>query len=711
VLFLIWQGCNSNEAMRPALLDPLFAPLSTLPGVGPKVAKLFDKLIGREDGARVADLLLHLPYAVTDRQLQPSVRDAPHDQVVTLALTIEDHRKPPRPRTPFRVIAGDETGDIALVFFNTRPGQIESMLPIGAKRIVSGRLELFEGFRQIVQPERVIDPDGPSALPPFEPVYPLTEGLGQRQIAKVMREALKRLPKLPEWQNAHWLAKQKSPDFASALSLLHQPDGDRRLADESPDLARLAFDEILASQLALQMIRARLRRGKGRGLIAFGALEAKIRAALPFAPTGAQERALGEIKADLAEPQRMLRLLQGDVGAGKTLVALFAMLHAVEAGSQAAMMAPTEILARQHFARLKPLAAEAGVSMTLLTGKMKAAERRVALESIQTGAAQIVVGTHALFQDDVAFKDLAFAVVDEQHRFGVHQRLALGQKGGHVDLLVMTATPIPRTLVLSYFGDMDVSILDEKPPGRKPIDTRILSVERLDEVVGSLLRAMESGARIYWVCPLVAESEQMDAVAAEARTEDLKHWFGDKVGLVHGKMTTKDKDEAIRAFASGETSLLVATTVIEVGIDIPQATIMVIEEAERFGLAQLHQLRGRIGRGGDRSTCILLYKGPLSENGTARLKTMRETEDGFRIAEADLKLRGEGDLLGTRQSGAPGFRIARLSVHQNLIAAARDDARLILDRDPELSTERGQALRILLYLFGRDEAVKLLKSG
>jgi ATP-dependent DNA helicase RecG len=697
--------------MRPPLLDPLFAPLFTLPGIGPKVSKVYDRLTGREDGARVVDLLFHLPYAVTDRQLSPSLMDAPVDQVVTIAVTIEEHRKPPRPRTPFRVIAGDETGDVALVFFNARPGQIESMLPIGAKRIVSGKLELFDGYRQIVQPERVINPEGPSALPPYEPVYPLTEGLGQRQIAKVMRDALQRLPKLPEWQDATWLAQQKSPDFASALRILHQPDGDHRLADDSPDLARLAFDEILASQLALQMIRAKLRRGKGRGLVAKGALEALVRSGLPFAPTGAQERALADIKDDLGAPQRMLRLLQGDVGAGKTLVALFAMLHAVEAGAQAAMMAPTEILARQHFERLQPLATLAGVSIRLLTGKMKAAERRTTLEAIASGEAQIAVGTHALFQDDVVFQDLALAVVDEQHRFGVHQRLALGRKGGSVDLLVMTATPIPRTLVLSYFGDMDVSILDEKPPGRKPIDTRVLPIDRIDEVISGLARAIENGARIYWVCPLVAESELMDAAAAEARAEDLKHWFGDKVGLVHGKLATRDKDEAIRAFASGETSLLVATTVIEVGIDIPAATIMVIEEAERFGLAQLHQLRGRIGRGGERSTCILLYKGPLGENGTARLKIMRETEDGFRIAEADLKLRGEGDLLGTRQSGSPGFRLARLSVHQPLIAAARDDARMMLDRDPDLTSERGEALRLLLYLFGRDEAVKLLKSG
>jgi ATP-dependent DNA helicase RecG len=440
-------------------------------------------------------------------------------------------------------------------------------------------------------------------------------------------------------------------------------------------------------------------------------MQAAIRAALPFAPTGAQERAIADILRDMAQPERMLRLLQGDVGAGKTLVAVFAMAAAAEAGRQAALMAPTEILARQHHERLAPLFAAAGLTPALLTGKMRAGERRAVLDGLADGTIAVVVGTHALFQDDVAFADLALAVVDEQHRFGVHQRLALSRKGPGVDLLAMTATPIPRTLVLSYFGDMDVSILDEKPPGRKPIDTRLVSLDRMDEVIGGIARAVAAGAQVYWVCPLVSESEVTDLAAAEDRLEDLSRRFGEAVGLVHGRMSTTAKDAAIEAFAGGQTAILVATTVIEVGVDIPNASIMVIEHAERFGLAQLHQLRGRVGRGAARSSCILLYKGPLGETAEARLKMLRETEDGFRIADEDLRLRGEGDLLGAKQSGLPGFRLVRLPAHQALIAAARDDARLILARDPGLASPRGEALRTLLYLFERDEAVRLLRSG
>jgi ATP-dependent DNA helicase RecG len=407
----------------------------------------------------------------------------------------------------------------------------------------------------------------------------------------------------------------------------------------------------------------------------------------------------------------MIRLLQGDVGSGKTVVALLAAATVAEAGRQAALMAPTEILARQHLATIAPLAQKAGIRVAILTGRERGKERKETLDRLALGEIDFLVGTHALFQDEVVFRDLALAIVDEQHRFGVHQRLALARKGEAVDMLVLTATPIPRTLVLTYFGDMEISELREKPAGRKPIDTRTIALDRLSEVIEAVGRALDQGQRVYWVCPLVDESEVSDLAAAADRFADLKKHFGARVDLVHGQMKGADKDAAMERFSSGKTQLLVATTVIEVGVDVPAATVMVIEHAERFGLAQLHQLRGRVGRGGERSTCLLLYKAPLGETAKARLGIMRDTEDGFRIAEEDLRLRGEGDVLGTRQSGMPGFRLARIEFHGKLIAAARDDAALILGRDPDLETPRGEALRDLLYLFERDEAIRLLRAG
>jgi ATP-dependent DNA helicase RecG len=528
---------------------------------------------------------------------------------------------------------------------------------------------------------------------------------------RTARAALQRLPTLPEWQEPSLIAKHGWPAFKTAISGMHAPEDMLSLHSESPFRKRLAYDEILASQLAIIMVRSRMKRAAGRIVVAEGAIDRKIRAALPFELTAGQNQALAEIFADMAKPERMLRLLQGDVGSGKTVVALLAMARAVEAGHQAAMMAPTEILARQHFERIKPLAEAAGMSIALLTGRDRQAERRATLQGLQSGAIDLCVGTHALFQDQVVFDDLALAVVDEQHRFGVHQRLALSAKGDGIDLLVMTATPIPRTLVLTYFGDMDVSVLREKPVGRKPVDTRAVSLDRLEEMITAVLRAVAEGRQVYWVCPLVAESETLDVAAAEHRFAALRGALGDKVGLVHGKMEGADKDEAVSAFAEGRTRVLVSTTVIEVGVDVPNASIMVVEHAERFGLAQLHQLRGRVGRGASSSSCVLLYKPPLGETAKARISMLRQTEDGFRIADEDLRLRGEGDVLGVKQSGQPGFRLADMAAHAGLIQTARDDAMLHHSRDPGLTTDRGKALRVLLYLFERDEAVKLLTAG
>ncbi|HKY87108.1 MAG TPA: ATP-dependent DNA helicase RecG [Pseudorhodoplanes sp.] len=699
--------------MRPSLLDPFFAAITALPGIGPKVEKLFRTLLGRDDIPRAVDLLFHLPTGTIDRRARPKLRDVVHGSVVTVEVMIDRHRPSPpnRPRVPYLIYASDETGNLVITYFHARADNLQKLFPVGEKRYVSGTTALYDGMLQMVHPDRVVDEKGLAALPMVEPVYPLTEGLYLNQVRRATDAACGKIPTLPEWQDAAWLARNRYPSFRDAMLTLHRPPEPADIAPQGPAWTRLAYDELLASQIALTLVRAHLRRQSGRGSAGDGRLRKDIIAALPYSLTLSQHKAVDAIVADLGKPERMLRMLQGDVGSGKTVVALLAAAAVIESGRQAALMAPTEILARQHLKTIAPLADAAGLHIAILTGRERGKERADILARLENGNIDLLIGTHALFQDDVAFKDLALAIVDEQHRFGVHQRLALTRKGEAVDILVMTATPIPRTLVLTYFGDMDISELREKPAGRQPIDTRTIPLSRLEEMIDAIGRAIDEGQRVYWVCPLVEESEVSDLAAAEDRFADLKKRFGARVGLVHGRMKGAEKDAAMAAFAGGETRLLVATTVIEVGVDVPEATVMVIEHAERFGLAQLHQLRGRIGRGTGRSTCLLLYKTPLGETAKARLAIMRDTEDGFRIAEEDLKLRGEGDVLGTRQSGDPGFRVARLSVHADLLAAARDDATLLFSRDPTLKSERGQAIRQLLYLFERDEAVRLIRAG
>lgn len=700
--------------MRPSILDPLFGRAEALPGIGPKTSKLLDRLLAKTgEQARLVDLLFYAPINVVDRRARPILADAPLDTMVLLKVRVAEHRRPQGryAKGPFKVLVEDDTGDAELVFFLANPDWIERSLPVGATRWVSGKLELYDGRRQMVHPDRVLDEAGVARLPAVEAAYGLTEGLQQRFVQKAIDGALERLPGLPEWQNASVLAVNKLGGFEEALRRTHHPQEPADIAFTSLARQRLALDELLAQQLALRMMRAKLRRAPGREHKSAGRIARAIEDALPFALTEAQKRALAEIRADLSSNQRMLRLVQGDVGSGKTIVAALAMAHMVESGRQAALMAPTEILARQHFERLEPLFSVVGLHAVLLTGRAKTSERAALRRLVAEGEAQIIIGTHALITGDLAFHDLGLAVVDEQHRFGVAQRLALGDKGDAADVLVMTATPIPRSLALTYFGDMDSSILDEKPPGRTPIKTRALPQSRISEVVDGLNRALSHGARAYWVCPLVEENEDLDLAAAQDRFDDLQRIFGPRVGLVHGKMKGADKDAAMEAFQTGKTQILVATTVIEVGVDVPEATIMVIEHAERFGLAQLHQLRGRVGRGGAESSCLLLYKGPLGETAGARLTTLRQTEDGFRIAEEDLRLRGEGEILGVRQAGLPGFRLADIVAHARLLAIARDDAELILRKDPDLTSERGQALRVLLYLFERNEAVRLLRAG
>lgn len=697
--------------MRPERLNPLFASLGSISGIGPKILAHYNRLLeSSASESRIIDLLLHLPRGAIDRRVKSNLANAVIGEDGTFKVRVLEHRLGGRSRAPSRILVEDDSGDLTLTFFNADKARLESMLPKGATRYISGKLELFDGMRQMVHPDRVLDENAYNRMPPYEPVYPLTAGLTQRSIGKAAGDALAKIPDLPEWQDEEFFKRKDWPSFKSALATLHRPSSLEDVAPLAPARLRLAYDELLASQLALNLMRAKMKRDRGTSRVGDGTLTTRVRAALPFTLTAGQEKALDEIRADLASPERMLRLVQGDVGSGKTVVAFLSMTSAIEAGYQAALMAPTEILARQHYERLAPLAEQAGITIALLTGREKGAARKAVLEGLATGTVQIAIGTHALFQEAVEFAKLGFAVIDEQHRFGVHQRLALSRKGDAVDVLVMTATPIPRTLVLTYFGDMDVSIIREKPAGRKPIETRALPIDRIDEVANSLKRALETGQRIYWVCPLVAENEDLDLAAAEDRAESLRKLYGAQVGLVHGQMKSVEKDQAMSDFAAGTTRILVSTTVIEVGVDVPEATIMIIEHAERFGLSQLHQLRGRVGRGAAKSSCLLLY-GPLGETGRARMETMRRTEDGFEIAEEDLRLRGEGDVLGTRQSGLPDFKLAVPEKHSELLEAARDDAKLILARDEKLKSPRGEAVRNLLYLFEKDAAIGLIRAG
>ncbi|KGE00532.1 ATP-dependent DNA helicase RecG [Rhizobium sp. YS-1r] len=702
--------------MRPATLDPLFSPVASLAGVGPKLADLIALVTGREDAddCRVIDLLFHAPYSLIDRRNRPGIALAPQGAIVTIEGRVDRHQPPPRGKSnlPYRVFLHDETGELALTFFHAKGNWLEKSLPIDEMVMVSGKVDWFNGRPSMVHPDFIVKSSEAENLPLIEPVYPLTAGLSPKVLRRAIDGAVARLPTLPEWADAALTQRQGFPSVAEAFRRLHDPRDETDIDPQSPARRRLAYDEFLAGQVSLSLVRQRLRKVPGQPIRVKGDLSARIIASLPFSLTPSQKLAVDDILKDMAADERMLRLLQGDVGAGKTLVALLAMAAAVEAGGQAVLMAPTEILARQHFATISKLAGAAGVTVEVLTGRTKGREREQIAERIASGEARIIIGTHALFQDAINYHNLMLAVVDEQHRFGVHQRLRLTAKGISPHMLVMTATPIPRTLVLAAFGDMDVSKLTEKPAGRKPIQTVTIPTERLGEIVARLRRAIDEGKKAYWICPLVEESDVSDLMSAEERYAVLAKELGrENVGLIHGRMSGPEKDAVMSAFKNGELRLLVATTVVEVGVDVPDATIMVIEHAERFGLAQLHQLRGRVGRGDEASTCILLYKGPLSETGRARLSILRDSEDGFLIAEEDLRLRGEGELLGTRQSGTPGFRIASLEAHADLLEIARKDAAYLLERDPELMSERGQNMRVLLYLHRRDEAIRFLRAG
>ena len=694
-------------AGRPTELNPFFTETTSLKGVGPRVSEA----LGRAMGTRIKDLLLTPPTGLIDRSYRPKISDAKADEIATFSVTVGRHIAPSNRNRPYRIRVFDETGDMTLTFFKARADYLGRVLPEGSQRIISGKTEVFNAELQMTHPDYILAPENADEMRLYETLYPLTAGLSQKVAGKAVMAALQKLPTLPEWLDPAMITQQDWPSFHEAVLRLHAPEHPVDVKVDAPPRRRLAYDELFAKQLAMAIIRENTRRAKGRALEAKGHYVEDVLKAAPFKPTSAQSKAFAQIREDMNSPYRMARLLQGDVGAGKTFVAAMACAQACEAGVQVALMAPTEILARQHAKTLKAMLEPAGLTVEAVTGRDKGRPREALATGLAEGYIDVAIGTHALFQDGVEFKDLGLVIIDEQHRFGVHDRLKLTEKGHNPDLLVMTATPIPRTLALTAYGDLDVSILDEKPAGRKPIETRILPLQRLDDVIDGIGRIIAKGDQVYWVCPLVEDSELIDLSSVEDRHRQLTAIFGERVGLLHGRLSAQEKDEMSNAFKAGQSDILVATTVIEVGVDTPNATIMVIEHAERFGLAQLHQLRGRVGRGDKASSCLLLYKGPLSVNGKARLEIMRQSEDGFLIAEKDWELRGSGDLLGARQSGLPAYKLADLDKHKALLETASQDARLLAQTDPALETPRGQAARHLLYLFEQDFGIALMRAG
>lgn len=700
--------------MRPPILNPWFTDVRSLNGVGDKVGEGLERAFSVRNPARLRDLLLTPPSSLIDRSNRPGIAGALQGDVATFLITVGRHSPGKTRSQPYRIRVYDETGEMTLVFFKAYGSTLERQFPEGAQKLISGKVEVYNAQAQMSHPDYVLDPDQSDDLPNFEPVYPLTAGLSPKIARKSVWSALKTVSlgqTLPEWIDPHFLKQNEWPSFNEAILRLHQPSHIIDASPSAPPLKRLAYDELLAKQVAMALVRERNRTLKGEALTAKGEYVEDVLRASPFAPTGAQARAFEEIKADMSTPSRMARLLQGDVGAGKTFVAALASAYACEAGAQVAVMAPTEILARQHADTLGAMLEPAGLVVEALTGRDIGQARKAINSGLSEGHIDVVVGTHALFQDGVEFDRLGLVIIDEQHRFGVRDRLRLTEKGDAPDLLVMTATPIPRTLALTSYGDLDISILDEKPAGRQPIETVALPLQRLDDVIDAAGRAVKKGDQVYWVCPLVEDSEVSDLSSAEDRHRQLTAIFGDRIGLLHGRMSASDKEQISKTFKAGGYDILVATTVIEVGVDAPNATVMVIEHAERFGLAQLHQLRGRVGRGDKKSSCILLYKSPLSHNGKERLNILRETEDGFLIAEKDWELRGSGDLLGAAQSGVPRFRLANLDKHRDLLETATQDARLLVQQDPGLSSERGQAARVLLYLFEQDYGIAMMRAG
>jgi ATP-dependent DNA helicase RecG len=669
--------------------------------------ELVAKLVG---GPLVRDLVFLPPSSAIDRRNRVSIAETRDGEIATIEAEVDGHT-PAFKSVPHRIRLRDDTGFLSVAYFRGSEDMFKRMWPVGQTRLVSGVVTFYDGMRQMLHPDHVVDPAKGEAPPAVEPVYPLTQGLPGRTLARTIGGALDAAPEVPEWLEATTVKANGWPAFRHALEKMHRPETPDDVAPESLFRTRLAYDELFARQCALRLRRAHRRKSPGRAVTGDGRFTALLLASLGFQPTGAQTRSSAEIFADMAEPAPMLRLLQGDVGSGKTLVAALAMARAAEAGLQSALMAPTDLLARQHGATLAPLLAAAGISMAVLTGRDKGKDRKAIMALLAAGELSVVIGTHALFQDEVTFHDLGLIVIDEQHRFGVSDRMRMVAKGFAPHVLVMSATPIPRTLALSIHGDMDLSVLDEKPPGRQPIRTATMPTSRMSEVIDAIADAAARGERAYWVCPLIEESEAVDLAAVQDRYEQLRERFGAGVEIVHGRMSPTSREAAMDRFRSGAAFLMVATTVIEVGVNVTEATIMVIEHAERFGLAQLHQLRGRVGRGDKQGSCVLLWKPPLGEGAKARLDAVRRNDDGFAIAEIDFRMRGAGDMLGVQQSGLPPFRLVNPEAHSKLLGAADQEARLALDRDPELASERGEAIRLALALFGYAEAAELARSG
>lgn len=700
-----FHGYISN--MRPEILFPLFGPVEGLPGVGPKVAEKFARL----GVLRILDLLFLVPHSHIDRRARPSIQNAKDGQVATFEITVDRYDPPASRKQPYRVQTSNETGFLTLSWFHSNLQWVQRQLPIGSTRVVSGRVERFHDQLTMLHPDHILKPSEADTLPPVEPVYPLTQGLSPKTLRKAVLAALERAPELKEWISQSLMLERQWPDWHEAVNRLHHPDRPLMLGERDAGRMRLAYDELLSKQLALALVRHKRIKLGGHALHGDNTLVERMIAAAPFAPTNDQRTAYGEIAEDLEAPVQMSRLLQGDVGAGKTFVAAMAATHAHSAGVQTAMMAPTEILARQHARSLREFLEPVGIVVETLTGKDKGKKREAILQRLAEGEIHLLCGTHALFQKDVAFAKLGLVIVDEQHRFGVSDRVNLVAKGARPDLLVMTATPIPRTLALSQYGDMDISMIREKPAGRKPVKTVAMPLARMPDIIQRLRSLIAQGGAAYWVCPLVEESDKSDLSAAEDRFAELRAEFGDKVGLVHGRMRAEEKSRITDAFRAGEIRLLVATTVIEVGVDAPNATVMVIEHAERFGLSQLHQLRGRVGRSDQKSSCLLLYQSPLGETAKQRIEVLRQTNDGFIIAEKDAALRGTGDLLGTRQSGQVRSRFADEQADGELLDLAHTQARMEVQKDPDLGGDRGEVLRTLLYLFEQDRALLLLGAG
>ena len=698
--------------MRPPALYPLFSSIENIKGIGAKTGRLFKNLLGED---KILYLLYHKPVSLLNRPRLTDAQMIKSGDRPTFKIKVISHIKPPSRKSPYRILCQIQSFkgcELEIVFFNYHKDYFVKLLPEDEVRWISGSVEWFNGRLQMTHPDYIVKELDEWKIPLLEPVYPLTQGITNKMVEFAVSEAMKSLPvNVPEWIDETLLKQTEWPDFKTALKELHHPKSEFDLGNESKSRQRLAYDEILANQLALAIMRSRLKKQKGNALTGNGTLTEKLKSLLPFELTGAQKRVISEIGMDMASDFRMNRLLQGDVGSGKTIVAVFAMLQAIESGVQTALMCPTDILSRQHYKKIHELAEKIGVHVVLLTGREKGKTRTQLLSEIADGTAQIIIGTHALFTPDVTFQNLKLVIIDEQHRFGVEQRLFLTQKGLSPDLLVMTATPIPRTLALTYYGDMDLSVIDEKPATRQRVDTRVIPAKAKQETISKLDRLLQNGQQIYWVCPLVEESEKSDMANATDRYHELSARFPNRVGLIHGKMKGPEKDAVMQSFLNKEISILVATTVIEVGVDVPSATVMIIEQAERFGLAQLHQLRGRIGRGADKSVCLLMYDYPLSEVAKRRLEVMRQTDDGFIIAEEDLKLRGAGEVLGTRQSGLENLRLSNFELQSELLPNARQEAAQIIKTDPTLQTPRGQALKMLLYLFEKDVYISTILAG